>query len=366
MSMLDGNWFARCEDAIPQFLRRLKIGDQPGRYAPCQRGATLVGREMALAWSCFALKTLHTLGRWETSSREQREEWVDFIQDFQRSDEEGAFEDPPEMAHLRKSPGLVASLLGLIGRGPWRPEPRSILLAETKQAIATLAEVNETPVRPFRGFPITPAGVREWLDRLDWSKPWGAGGQSAGLAVFIVTEAPRFLAERDATELRETCRAFFDNLADPETGAYFRGTPPAHGELVNGAMKVLMALDWLDVPIHYPEKLVATTLAAPPKSDGCHLVDAIYVLHRALAKNGADAKARAYCLETFEALRRHEHDEGGFSFYERRAQTNYYGVPISRGLDEPDIQGTCLLAWAAAMIWQLVEPGSARWAVLKP
>jgi hypothetical protein len=95
-------------------------------------------------------------------------------------------------------------------------------------------------------------------------------------------------------------------------------------------------------------------------------VDAIYVLHRALAGMGADEKTRAYCVNVFDALRSHEHDQGGFSFYQRKAQTNYYGVPISRGLDEPDLQGTCLLTWAAAMIWQLVEPEKARWAVLKP
>ncbi len=366
MSAMDTGWFSRCEDQIPQVLRGLKLGAQPGRYLPCARGASDVGREMALAWSCFAMKTVHVLRRWETQDREQREGWVEFIQDFQRSDEEGAFEDPPEMAHLHKSPGLIASLLRLVGRGPWRPEPRSILLAETKQAIASLAEVGQKSARAFRGFPHTPDGVREWLSRLDWSKPWGAGGQSAGLAVFVVTQAPRFLSDSDARALLETCREFFNGLADAETGSYFRGARPEHGELVNGAMKVLMALDWLDVPIHYPEKLVTTTLAAPPKSDGCHLVDAIYVLHRALDRGGADQKVRDYCQKVFEALQSHEHEGGGFSFYHRRAQTNYYGVPVSRGLDEPDLQGTCLLTWAASLIWQLVDPERARWAVLKP
>jgi hypothetical protein len=366
MTGLDPSWFSRCEENIPQVLRGWKIGEQPGRFAPCLRGTTAVGREMALAWSCFALKIVHTLRRWEKLSREEREEWIEFIGDFQRGDEEAAFEDPPEMACLRKPAGVLASLLRLVGRGPWRPDPRSILLAETKQAIATLAEIGQAPARPFRGFPVTPDSARKWLSGLDWSKPWGAGGQSAGLAVFIASQAPRFMPERDVLELRDACRGFFNDLADPETGAYFRGARPAHGELVNGAMKTLMALDWLEMPIHYPDKLVSTVLAAAPKSDGCHLVDAIYVLHRALGRGGADARVRAFCEDAFVALQSHQHDEGGFSFYQRRAQTNYYGVPISRGLDEADIQGTCLLAWAAAMIWELVDPERARWAVLRP
>jgi hypothetical protein len=366
MSWIDEGWFSRCEDEIPQLLRRLRVGEQAGRYLPCERGPTAVGREMSLAWSCFALKTMRVLGRWDRLDRDTRESWVEFIQDFQRSDDEGAFEDPPEMAQLRRAPTLKAKLLGLIGRGPWRPEPRSILLAETKQAIATLAEVGAKPKRAFRGFPTTPDGVLQWLRALDWSKPWGAGGQSAGLVVFVVTQAPLFLPERDAAELREVCRSFYTSLADPESGTYFRGLRPQQGELVNGAMKVLMALDWLELPIHYPEQLMATVLAAPPKAEGCHLVDAVYVIHRALSGREADSRVREYCQEVFRALESHAQDGGGFSFYPRRAQTNYYGVEISRGLDEPDLQGTCLLTWAAAMIWQLVDPARARWTVLKP
>jgi hypothetical protein len=366
MSAVDSNWFARCEESIPTFLGRIKLDARPGRYLLCRRGSTQEGRDMSLAWSCFALKTAHMIGHWDILLREEREGWVEFIQDFQQTDEESAFEDPPEMAYLNRSPSVIASLLRIVGRGPWRPDPRSILLAETKQAIATLYEVGAKPSRPFRGFPRTPENVRAWLEAQDWTKPWGAGGQSAGLVVFLATQAPAFLEPAQVTELLDVCRDFFSGLVDRETGAYFRGTRPPHGELINGAMKVLMALDWLDMPIHYPDRLIATTLAAHPKRDGCHLVDAIYVLHRALGGRGAKEAVRNYCGDVFSVLQEHQQDGGGFSFYLRRAQTNYYGVPVSKGLDEPDIQGTCLLVWAAAMIWQLVDPGVARWKVLKP
>ena len=366
MSMLDQGWFKRCEEVIPAALRRLKLGEQPGRYLPCARGATTEGREMSLAWSCFALKTMHVIDAWDPLLREEREGWIEFIQDFQREDADGVFEDPPEIAYLRRSQGLFAALLRLIGRAPWRPDPESILLAETKQAIATLSEIGSKPREPFRRFPTTPEGVKTWLEALDWSKPWGAGGQSAGLVVFLVTQAPGLLKAGEAGELLDVCRGFYATLADSETGAYFRGRRPAHGELINGAMKVLMALDWLNMPIHFPDRLIATTLLVPPKRDGCHLVDAVYVLHRCLSGRAGDRAVRSFCADILESIREHEHERGGFSFYVKRAQTNYYGVPISRGLDEPDIQGTCLLTWASAMIWKLLEPASARWKVLKP
>jgi hypothetical protein len=367
--ILDHSWLSHLEESVPLFLRSLKPAALPGRFLPCKRGATPVGREMALGWSCFALKTLHILGQWELLSREHREGWVEFIQDFQKTDGEGAFEDPPQMAALQRSPSLIGKLLRLIGRGPWRPEPRSILLAETKQAIATLADAEAAPRRPFRGFPVTPEHVREWLNAQDWSKPWGAGGQSAGLVVFIKTQAPMFMDPFKVDALLAVCRDFYASLADPETGAYFRGSTPAHGELINGAMKVLMALDWLEVPIHHPERLAATVLAKPPEPSGCHLVDAIYVLHRALAAPGesrADSRVRGYCTQVQELIRAHANEDGGLSFHVRKAQTAYYGVEVSRGLDESDVQGTCLLVWALAMIWRLLEPESARWKLIRP
>lgn len=366
MSVIDHSLLSQLEESVPLFLKSLRVGFHPGRYLPCKRGATEVGREMALGWSCFALKTLFMLGKWDALPREEREPWIESIQEFQRTDGEGAFEDPPEIAYLKKSPGIVASMLRLIGRGPWRPDPRSIMLAETKQAIATLAHVGAEPRRPFRGFPLKPERVREWLDAQDWSKPWGAGGQSAGLVVFIKTQAPAFMADRDVEELLDVCRDFYASLVHTETGAYFRGATPAHGELVNGAMKVLMALDWLDMPIHYPDRLIATVTAQAPKPEGCHLVDAIYVIHRALAGREADDGIREFCGSVEKMIRSHANEDGGFSFFARKAQTNYYGVPVSRGLEESDVQGTCLLVWALAMMWRMVEAGTARWKMMRP
>lgn len=366
---LDHSWLSHLEDSVPAFLRSLKPVPKAGRYLPCLRGATPVGRDMALGWSCFALKTLHVLGRWDRLSREEHEEWVEFIQDFQTPGESGEFVDEPQMAQLHKAPSLVASLLRLIGRAPWQPDPHSIVLAETKQAIATLAEIGAAPRRPFRKFPLTPEKVREWLHAQDWTKPWGAGGQSAGLVVFIKTQAPLFMDPFDVDALLAVCRDFYQELAHPETGAYFRGSVPAHGELINGAMKVLMALQWLEVPIHYPERLVETVLAKAPEPSGCHLVDAIYVLHQALVSpsgSRADQRVHQYCMQVQDFIRAHAHADGGFSFYVRKAQTGYYGAPVSRGLDESDIQGTCLLVWALSLIWRMLEPEGAKWKALRP
>ena len=362
---LDLAWFRELEQSVPAYLERLRLGAEPGRYLPCVRGTTPVGREMSLGFSCFALKTLHILGLWELVDENERTAWIEFLRSFQEPNADGAFVDDAELNYLRAHAPWrerVARWLGKGGAG----FAHSILLAETKQAIASLAEVGAKPQRPFRGFPNTPETVRAWLEAQDWTRPWGAGGQAAGLVVFIKTQAPAFLPAGDVEELLGVCRDFYSALADRETGGYFRGrAAPKHGELINGAMKVLMALQWLGVRAHFPKRLIETTIAQAPSPHGCHLVDAAYVLHECSGGEAHD-EARAFCANLVEDIKRHAQADGGFSFNVRKAQTNYYGVPITRGLDESDIQGTCLLVWALAMIWRLVEPGSAEWKTLRP
>jgi hypothetical protein len=111
---------------------------------------------------------------------------------------------------------------------------------------------------------------------------------------------------------------------------------------------------------------MASCLQRTPTSRGCHLVDAVYVLHQCLAGAPPNDAVRAFCTQVFEEIKHHAQEDGGFSFQRDKAQTNYYGVPISRGRQESDIQGTCLLVWALAMIWRMLEPGTASWKIMRP
>ena len=52
-------------------------------------------------------------------------------------------------------------------------------------------------------------------------------------------------------------------------------------EVINGAMKVITGLDWINHEIHYPEKLIDFCLNTKPQT-GCDLVDIVYVLYKCL------------------------------------------------------------------------------------
>lgn len=367
-------WLAKLNDTLPRYLQTLEAPDQPGRFFPCAEGATEPGKQVALGFSCFALKIYYTLGLWDRLHPEEQEAWIAFLKSFQINGKSGgdwvtrnAFVDPPVARYLASQVPRRRRLIERVFQPKHLTHLQRAIIAETKQAIATLSEVGESPDRPYRGFPVTPASVRNHLLRLNWTKPWGAGGQASALVVFLKTQAPRFLGQAEVQGLLGVCVQFFESLADPQTGSYFKGDVPEHGQLINGGMKVLTALDWLEAPIHYPERLIDTCLERFPSPEGCHLVDAIYVLHRCLQQTKyKGTKIQVYCRRVLDMIEQHHNLDGGFSYDIGRSQMYYYGVPISQGLAESDIHGTCLLTWAVAMILEILDDNQYGWRVIRP
>jgi hypothetical protein len=382
------DWTAALDDSLPEYARRLESGDSPGRFLPCLEGATDLGRRVALGFSCFALKLYSILRRWESLDAGRKDRWVEYLRAFQVGERlegipasRGAFVDPAVVyearaygryprqffyhaySYLCHPRELLHDRFGFDRRAA----RERVVIAETKQAIATLREVGCVPREPYRGIPLTAAGIRTRLSRLDWTRPWHAGGQAAAVAMFVSAEAPRFLDVRTAGDLSAACNAWFEEIVDPETGAYFQGSRPGYDQLVNGSMKVLTALDWLGAPIHYADRLIDTCLTRFPSPSGCHLVDAVYVLYRcSKLTTHRRADVQAYCVLALERIRCHYNSDGGFSYRVGRSQTGYYGVQVTRGLPESDLHGTTLLAWAVAMIVEILERDTPCWRVIRP
>ncbi|MBF0262028.1 MAG: hypothetical protein HQL97_09375 [Magnetococcales bacterium] len=343
------DWLISVRERLPLFLDSLRRDDRAGCYNPCPHGSILAGERAALGFACFAKKIHDALGLWEGLPEGERSAWFSFIRSFQRPD--GAFVDPGLLAGIAMPVPTWRERLKRRMKGQITPDPiTDAILAETKQAIATLASSGEIPAYPFSDFPLDVVTLENRMKGFDWRHPWSAGAKSAGLAVFIQSQGP-LLPQVDTPVLRQTMVRFLAGKADPETGAYFAPpTPPARGQLINGAMKVLNALEWLEEPIHYPERLIDTCLLQGPPSAGCHVVDWIYVLHRAaLQTDHRRPEIQRHLVEVVDRIRLHQASDGGFSYLPGKAQSGYYGATISRGLNEGDIHGTCLLTWALAM-----------------
>lgn len=373
-------WLHHLPEQIAGFLESVHVAGQSGRYRPAAAGLTPQGEQIALGYSCYAHKVAYMLGLWDTLPEAERAAWNAFLCSFQvegrpyrTQADHNAFIDPVVAGYLRAA----------MPRQPWRERLRRaivqrgratgfdrVLVSETKQAIATLAQVGAAPDRSFLGFPRSPQAIRRYLDDLNWAQPWEAGAHAAILAVFIDTQGPQLLLPGEVNRLETVVKGYLDSVTDAGSGAYFRGKPPDHGTLVNGAMKVLTALDWLGEPVHYPARLIDTTLAQRPRAEGCHLVDAVYVLYRcAQQTDHRRAEVQAYCRHVLDMIAAHfVAAEGGFSYSVGASQTIYYGVPITDGRPMADLHGTILLTWALAMIFALLneQPDAQMWRVIRP
>ncbi|MBF0146400.1 MAG: hypothetical protein HQL84_09690 [Magnetococcales bacterium] len=369
------DWLSNLRDPLHEFMETLKVPGHPGRFKPCPKGAVGAGTQASLGFSCFAHKIYYSLGLWERLSPREQTDWIEWIRSFQNPDgspsngRSDAFIDPHLLAHVPNPPYLGIRLtLRRFLAGIQAPEPkRDAIRAETKQAIATLAQIGVNPHRPFSHFPLQEKKLQRQLQGFDWSEPWSAGARTALLAVFVQTQADLI-----DTHLREplarVITRFLDHMVNPHNGTYYRGTtPPTRGQMINGAMKVLNAMDWLEQPIHHPERLIDTTLEQGPPPAGCHVVDWIYVLHRCgLQTQHRRKEIQDRCLELIDLIKTHQNQDHGFSYQPHIAQTIYYHATISRGLDEGDIHGTCLLVWALTMIAGILEWDIPGWKIIRP
>ena len=379
--MVPLSWTDGIDERIIHFLSTLEKNGQPGRYFPCLEGSTPEGLKAKLGFSCFALKIYHMLGQWEHLDEEYRKSWILFIKSFQNirsnstefSIKKNAFIDPiliDYLASVEHSFSIFDAIKNFLipaRKSEFLNSAERAIIAETKQALSTLAEVGASSNMPYGWYPKTPEAVSDYMGNFDWNKPWGAGGQTAALPVLFALEASRSMPASEVNGLQEAASAFFKSITDEETGGYFTGAVPEHGSLVNGAMKVLTALDWLSEPIHYPDRLIETTLKQPPRADGCHLVDAVYVLHRCASQT--DHKHNNiinFGLSVLDMIKSHHNEDGGFSYSIGVSQKSYYGLPISRGLNESDVHGTILLTWALAMILDLAQKRNENWRIMRP
>ncbi len=363
--------------SIERFLMALSSSDCVGRYLPARQGLTPQGRQVALGFSCFAMKLAYMTGSWDRLPDAEKKASVGFIQSFQTDSAPvelkmgfGVFVDPEVDRCLAGKAKFWQRLMSNAPKARPVEYRRLVVMAETKQALATLAELGMGPSRACVHFPQSEPEVEEHLSSLDWSKPWGAGAHFAILCFLLRNQAPLFLPEEKVGALLSYAQRFIDGKFDVSTGAYYdrQADTPDHGNLINGAMKVLTGLDWLEMPIHSPERLIDTCLGELPKSDGCHLVDAVYVLYRcALQTEHRRLEVEQYLEKVLEMIASHYVEEdGGFSYHVGRSQTSYYGVPISRGLPCADLHGTLLLCWALAMIDRVSGKLNLNWNVIKP
>lgn len=132
-------------------------------------------------------------------------------------------------------------------------------------------------------------------------------------------------------------------------------------------MKVITGLDWINKQIHEPEKLIDFCLGSNLSSEGCDLVDLVYVLYMSTKNTNHRKKEVIDFLEiVLEIISRNKYKNSGYSYYYNKTQMYYYGLKINIGINLPDLHGTLLLNWAIAMIAEVCEFENNTYKTLMP
>jgi hypothetical protein len=356
-------------DSTYKFLESIKYSDN--QYQFVKQGLTKHGSELKLGTACFGLKINYILGNLNNEATTlQASEYLNSFQKSIQGYPKNSFIDEAYLNYFRAANLKVAlkhKAKELIAGAKFKPPYsksdylKKSIRAESKQAISTLIQIGGKNSKPYLEFPNTKDLIVEFLNLQNWNSPWDAGAQFSGICLFSSTQD---ILNRD--ELSTSLKDYISKIVNPRNGFYYSGSVKNQSQLVNGSMKVISGLEWLEAPIHYPEKLIDSTLKVKPNSEGCDLVDIVYVLYQCSLQTTYRKKdIRDYFIEVLNIIQLHQHSQGGFSYYLNKSQTHYYGVNVSKGFDEPDLHGTTLLIWAASMIFNFINTSDDTLKVLK-
>mgnify|MGYP006144690521 CR=1 FL=1 len=345
-------------------------------YYPTKKGLTQKGEDINLGFSCYALKCFHILNNTSLLTEKNKKEWGSYLNNYQIKsarfpnysyiDENylSNYENIDTTKLLKESVKRSINLLKPNRFETLEQKLINSIRAETKQTISTLSEIGQSPKNKYLEFPQDETEIKYFLNTLNWNKPWASGAQFASLCVFTKTQLQDSKYQKTQAILAE----FSSILANSVTGAYHLSYVPSNQELINGSMKIISGLDWIDIQIHFPEKLIDLCLSIKPETEGCDLVDIIYVLYKCSQQSPHRKKDidRFFSEMHSKIFLNFNSDDGSFSYFTKKSQTHYYGVKITEGLNTADIHGTTLLLWALSMIYTFKEEDSIKLNIIKP
>jgi hypothetical protein len=349
---------------LQAWLEELACDLEPGRFRFCLKGNMVPtsGRKAQFA-TCFAVKAAWQAGLWDNWTVKRRSACEEFVRSFQLED--GWFVDP--WLKRASRPGLIDVARFAFNACRGRSQQpylfgrhRMNLRAETRQTSSTLLMVKSAPRFPLPIECPKPDDVRRFLDHLDWTQPWGAGSHLSHLLfMWTINRSVFGLVERYG-DLVDVVMDFLSGIRDPDTQCWHRGNPPVVMK-INGAMKVLSGLQWIDRPYPDCSRLMDLALSQPFERDGCGFFNRLLVVRECRRGCPQDYRTEDIVSLAERALLEiatFRKTDGGFSFYSDHAQTHYYGARVSKGFAVSDIHGAAMMVWATAICLELIGGSS--------
>jgi len=346
--MNDISWIFKLKEKVPQFLERLKGKKNPGFFHYSLSGDLYDENiKWGLGNTVFAAKIYYTLDLLDKLSQKDKDDMVNFIKSFQKTDSVIYDSLIKRRAFLREK---LSAIKNLDFNNFFHQQ---VIKAETRQAISALKFFREKPNIPCQEFSRTEKEIEKYLNNLNWSKPWGAGSHFSHLIFFLKNSD---LKNRE--HLINFAINSVNRLQNSENGSWYKGKPSLQ-QKINGAMKIIVALKVAErMNFQYPEKLIDLCLSVKNNRHACDNFNIIYVLKYTCQLTNRSYRyqeIKSFATERLNIYKKYYFPEiGGFSFCPQRANARYYGAKVTKGLNEPDIHGTCLFLWGISIISQIL------------
>lgn len=348
------NWIFELKSKIISFLDRLKSKTKPGYFKYSLTGDLFNERiHWGLGQTVFAAKIYYMLREIQNLKNEDKKAMADYIRSFQKKN--GYIYDDliQRNSWFRR---VCYSCKSLDFNNFFGEQTKR---AETRQSFAALMCLGESPDLPCLHIPYTKEGIKEYLNKLNWSKPWAAGSHFSHLIFFLEMNKKFFdVYKEQSDELIDFAISEVNNLQSHKDGSWYKGNNISSQQKINGAMKVLTGLSIVDkLNFQFSEKLIDLCIKAINDEGACDNFNIVYVLYCcAKLTDYRNEEIKKFCLNRLKIYKEHfKNKEGGFSFYRNKANDIYYGAKITKGLDEPDIHGTVMFLWGIAIISRILE-----------
>lgn len=367
--MID-KFFLDTPNLVYEYIQKLQQ-ESLHRYLPSLDGLTENGKNIELGFSCYALKIYFMTSNWDKLNSYEKKEWVKYLNSFQLESSNfpnGSFVDDFLIDSLQANnmkvqvKEIFKSTLNLISKNKYDTRSMKIkksVNAETKQTVSTLLEISENTKYsvpfPYRD----ETKLFNYLNNLNWNTPWTSGAQFSSLCVYSQINDGKF---------NDYLYKFSSTINNEITGSYHNKSLQNSREIINGAMKIISGLDWLELPIHRPKKLIDYCLNNIPVSEGCDIVDFVYVLYKCSKQDDYRKKEISeLMIQILDQLKKlYIEQDKSFSYFANKSQTHYYGSKITHGLPKADIHGSLLCLWAIIMILEILELKNDKLKIIKP
>lgn len=343
------SWLSSLRPSTLSFLELMKGEQVPGFYKYSFTGDLHdENAHWGLGNAVFAVKIYYTLQALNELPAIEKTALVNFIRGFETS--EGQYYDP-----LVKRLSWTRTTLAAIRKLDFKNfSHQAVIRAETRQALSALHILGVSPKTHFQTFPKTTRDIERFLDRLRWDIPWSAGSHFSHLLFFLHhSQLPQ------KKDLIDFAIHWINKIQRPRDGMWYRGAP-SRQQKINGAMKIITGLKAAGIThFAYPEQMISACLSVINDTHACDNFNIIFVLKYALqncSPRQPNKKVLDFFWDRLNIYRKYYHtDTGGFSFYQNRANTYYYGARITKGRNEADIHGTVLFLWGISIIVKTLE-----------